>query len=211
LAKLIKKGAEADILLGDWHSILSIFKVRKRRSYMLPELDEALRHQRTIREAELIKEAKELNVPTPRLYFVNLKDSTIIMEYVKGNSLKSMLDKKTEAPFWFKQVGIKLGNLHEGGIIHGDPTPGNFIISNRKLITLDFGLSFRSLKIEDRAVDLHLMKEVLAGCCPAEFLNYYNNFLAGYTMSMGDHANEVIRHVQTIERRGRYARAAWLG
>lgn len=207
MTRLIKRGAEADILLGKWKDIQAIFKVRKSREYMHPELDELLRSQRTLREAELIKEAKDNGVRCPRLYFVNLEDSTIIMEYVKGPRLKDVSDKENTNLFGI--MGNLLGKLHKSGIIHGDPTTSNFILFGDELVVLDFGLSFRSNTIEDRAVDLHLVKEVLSGDDPFEFRQKYAKFLEGYRVGFGTASDEIIGRVKQIEKRGRYARSSW--
>src|SRR4030042_1167648 len=47
-------------------------------------------------------------------------------------------------------------------IINGDLTTSNMILNpDNKLYFIDFGLSFHSNKIEDKAVDLHLLKQAL--------------------------------------------------
>src|SRR3989338_6220467 len=51
--------------------------------------------------------------------------------------------------------------IYNNNIIHHDLTTSNMISKKDKIFFIDFGLSFFSTKIEDRAVDLHLLKEAL--------------------------------------------------
>ena len=59
------------------------------------------------------------------------------------------------------QIGASIAKLHNANIIHGDLTTSNMIISKNKLYLIDFGLGFESHKAEDKAVDLHVLKEAL--------------------------------------------------
>ncbi|GAI82492.1 unnamed protein product, partial [marine sediment metagenome] len=84
-----------------------------------------------------------------------------------------------------RQIGNSIAKLHDADIIHGDLTTSNMIlvgeptgkgasapsskkniISNKKhiggdLYFIDFGLGFISNRIENKAVDLHLIKQAL--------------------------------------------------
>ncbi len=63
----------------------------------------------------------------------------------------------------FKEIGNLIGKMHNQNIIHGDLTTSNMIVNSneKKIYFIDFGLSFFSEKIEDKAVDLHLLKRAL--------------------------------------------------
>ncbi len=54
-----------------------------------------------------------------------------------------------------------VGIMHKNGIMHGDLTTSNFILSKNKVYVIDFGLSQKTIKSEDHAVDLSLIKEIL--------------------------------------------------
>jgi TP53 regulating kinase-like protein len=207
--RLIKKGAEADIWLKDWMGIAAIHKVRKRKEYMVKELDERLRKQRTLREAELISEAKKAGVPSPVVYFVSLASSTIVMEYISGMSLKDLLLARRSAKLWCIKLGRTIARLHKRGIIHGDPTTSNFIARGEDLVTIDFGLSFHSNELEDRAVDIHLTREVLMADDPENFYHNFRWIVSGYEEIYPDGGELLWRRVESIERRGRYARGQW--
>ena len=75
--KLIKKGAEADIYQTTWQNSKSILKIRKVKNYRNSTLDSKIRKQRTIKESQILSHVKSFGVPTPLVYFVNLKDTSI--------------------------------------------------------------------------------------------------------------------------------------
>ena len=56
-----------------------------------------------------------------------------------------------------------MAKLHNGAIIHGDLTSSNVMINPKtlKIYIIDFGLSFGSHNIEDKAVDLHAFEKSL--------------------------------------------------
>src|SRR3972149_1989290 len=60
-----------------------------------------------------------------------------------------------------REIGRIVGVMHKNGIMHGDLTTSNFIVSNGKMFVLDFGLANKTKKPEDHAVDLRLFKEIL--------------------------------------------------
>jgi len=81
--------------------------------------------------------------------------------------------------------------------------------SNSKLINdsfkvyiIDFGLGFTSSRIEDKAVDLHLIKQALE----AKHFKYHNelfaSFLKGYKISK--ETEKVLKQLEKVEARGRY-------
>ncbi len=83
------------------------------------------------------------------------------MQYLSGKKLSEYLEKLDYKKIC-KQLGEILTKLHNQDIIHGDLTTSNMIyIKNNALYLIDFGLGFHSYKIEDKAVDLHLLKQAL--------------------------------------------------
>ena len=206
---LLYRGAEADVMRGDWQGLDAVYKIRKPLLYRLTVLDDAIRKQRTIHEAQMIHLAKEAGVSSPYLYDVDLPSSTLVMEYVKGDRLKDLIGSmsKRRAELVFNEFGSSAGALHKAGIMHGDMTTANVIARGGALVFIDFGLSTRTSRVEDHAVDLRLIKETMAGAHPDEAPAALEAFNRGYAGVAGQaRARAVLKQLQAIERRGRYAR-----
>jgi len=201
---LIKKGAEADIYLIDWYGKKAVRKVRKPKSYRNKLLDEEIRKKRTLHEAEMLSSAKRAGVSTPLIYFVDPKNSEIIMQYVKGNLVRDILAKDLKLS---SGMGVYTAKLHRDNIVHGDLTTSNFILYNSKLVLIDFGLSFYSDRIEDKAVDVRLIKEILSSAHATVFKKAFDSFIKGYESVLGSSfTSKILKKVSEIEKRGRYAR-----
>jgi TP53 regulating kinase and related kinases len=207
--RLLYRGAEADIILGEWQGLPAVFKVRKPLPYRLPVLDDAIRRHRTIHEAGMLHGAKLAGVRVPHLYSVDVPDSTIVMEFIPGERLKDLVDTlpKEELMKLFFDFGHDTGSLHAAGIMHGDLTTANVIASNGRLVFIDFGLAVRTSRIEDRAVDLRLIKETIVGAHPGSASTLLDAVMNGYETVVGqERFRSAIRQLRSIERRGRYAR-----
>lgn len=202
--KLIKKGAEGDLFLTTWNDQKAILKERKKKNYRNSELDHRIRKQRTIRESEIISQVKSFGVSSPLVFFVDTKKYTILMQYVSGTLVNEL--PKSKLILICKKIGKIVGTLHKNGIMHGDLTTSNFILSNNKIFVIDFGLSIRTKKPEDHAVDLRLFKEILNSAHASEMKKAWANFLDGYRAVVGTSKfNKVSNLVSIIESRGRYA------
>ena len=90
--------------------------------------------------------------------------------------------------------------------MHGDLATSNFIISGTKVVAIDFGLAFRSERVEDMATDIRLIKEAFSSAHVAQKAAF-EEFMAGYTSIAGKRPTEkILENVAEIEQRGRYAR-----
>lgn len=205
---LIKKGAEANLYLEEWHGRKVILKRRLPKGYRLPTLDLEVRNQRTAHEPQIIHEAKEAGVPTPTVYMVDLADATIIMEFIEGKQVKQILNSlpKEERLRLCRHIGRLIGRLHGHGIVHGDLTTSNMILTPYgRVVFLDFGLSERSKSLEARGVDLHLMKRALQSTHFIYAKECFNEVMAGYAEASGEaEAEKVLEKIKEIEQRGRY-------
>jgi tetratricopeptide (TPR) repeat protein/predicted Ser/Thr protein kinase len=93
--------------------------------------------------------ASALNHPNIiTIYEVGSEDNTdfIVMEYVRGATLSSLLKKRplgiAEATRYCVQIADALVKAHASGIIHRDLKPGNIMITEDGLVkVLDFGLA----------------------------------------------------------------------
>jgi len=202
--KLLKKGAEADVYLSSWNGKKAILKIRKEKTYRNSVLDKRIRKQRTIKESEIISQVKSFGISTPLIYFLDINKCSILMQYIDGKLVRDMNEKIIEKTCF--EIGKIVGILHKNGIMHGDLTTSNFILSKKKLILIDFGLANRTEKPDDHAIDLRLFKEIL-NSAHANILNKsWSNFLKGYSKSVGEkYSKKIIKLVAVIESRGRYA------
>ncbi len=202
--KLLKKGAEGDIFLTSWNNLKAIRKERKKKNYRNTTLDQRIRKQRTIRECEIISEVKSFGVSTPLIYNMDTKNCTIVMQYVSGTLVNELSETKLIQSC--KEIGKIVGLMHKNGVMHGDLTTSNFIVSKGKIVVLDFGLANKTNKPEDHAVDLRLLKEILNSAHAKIMDKAWSNFLKGYKSSVGaSRFNKVTNLVKVIESRGRYA------
>ena len=78
---------------------------------------------------------------------------------------------------------------------------GNF----GSLYFIDFGLGYDNGKTEDKAVDLHLLKQALEAKHFSRYKNYIKWILDSYKRkSFQNNASEVIKRLEKVESRGRY-------
>ena len=202
--KILKKGAEADVFLSSWNGINSVLKIRKEKKYRNPSLDTRIRKQRTIREAQIISDVKSFGISTPLIYFVDYKNFSISMQFVKGKLIRDM-DAKSISNVCL-EIGKIVGKLHQNGIMHGDLTTSNFILTSEHLFVIDFGLANRTEKPDDHAVDLRLFKEILNSAHANVMEKSWKNFVSGYEKSIGTkYCKKILELVSVIESRGRYA------
>jgi len=205
---LIKKGAEANLYLEEWHGRKVVVKQRIPKKYRVPQLDTQIRSYRTIHEPQLMHRAKEAGVPTPTVFMVDVPNATIVMEFVEGKQLKQVLKNfsREKRAKLCRQVGDLIGRLHKNGVIHGDLTTSNMILtSNGKIVLVDFGLGELSREIEAMGVDLHLMKRALQSTHFQFADECFKAIIEGYAETAGfDLAKKVLEKIDEIERRGRY-------
>ena len=202
--KLLKKGAEADLYQTKWQNSNAILKIRKIKKYRNSSLDSKIRKQRTIKESQMLSLVKSHGIPTPLVYFVNLDETSIIMQEIPGKPVHDLPESKIIG--LSKDIGKLVGSLHKNGIMHGDLTTSNFILFRNIVFVIDFGLSQISIKPEDHAVDLRLIKEILNSAHAKIMLSSWKNFLNGYKSVVGQaYYTKITKLVSDIESRGRYA------
>jgi TP53 regulating kinase-like protein len=206
--KLFKKGAEANLYRESWYGREVVIKIRSPKSYRHPSLDQRLRVSRTLHEAENIHEAKRASVPTPIIYFVDIDNASLVMEYLEGAGVKEILDglNSKDRDQLCQRIGSEIGQLHKASLIHGDLTTSNMIYADEeKVFLIDFGLSFHSISEEDKGVDLHLMSRALNSTHYRHAHESMRSILTGYKKTVGAEAtSRVLDKVREIAYRGRY-------
>lgn len=105
-------------------------------------------------------------------------------------------------------IGEAIGAMHSIDVIHGDLTTSNMLLrradnptqtatassdsSLPSIALIDFGLSYVSTLIEDKAVDLYVLERALASTHPEDEMRerkeerYIEKILAAYAKKVGD-------------------------
>lgn len=187
---MLSEGAEAKVYRSKLYGIDIVEKVREPKTYREKSLDLMLRESRTKKEAKAMHRARALGVDVPAIFA--LGRFSIYMEYVEGTPLK---DSKKVNSRVFERIGGILAVLHNGDIAHGDFTTANVMLSGNKIYIIDFGLAEISSGVEEKALDLLLMKRSITAV-------QYRAFEKGYLRNRGK--KEVLARLTEIMLRGRY-------
>jgi TP53 regulating kinase and related kinases len=126
---------------------------------------------------------------------------TITMEKIEGEKLRDVLHKVNRKDI-FSRVGKKLAKLHNNHMVHGDLTTSNLIL-NEKVYFIDFGLGFVTAKIEDKAVDIHLIRKALESNHNKYVEECFNSLMESY-LEESDFPDDIIKRLEKVEKRGRY-------
>jgi len=193
---IIYQGAEA-VLYKDKDTAL---KKRISKSYRIKEIDKKIISHRTKIESNILKKLKKENIPVPEVFSVS--NSTIKMQFIEGKTIRERLNKSNYKEI-SKKIGKTLSEIHNLNIVHGDPTTSNMILNKDKIYFIDFGLADTSKKIENKAVDLKLLKEALnsshseiAELCFKECIEEYKKNI--------NSQKQILPRLEKMEKRGRY-------
>jgi len=200
LDEILNKGAEATISKGIFFDFPVIIKTRNEKKYRNSKIDLRLRKERSIQEARILLYLSEQDFNTPKVYDFDKSNFTLIMEFIDGKTLKHCFeDIKSEVIF--KELGIQIAKLHNLNIIHGDLSTSNIIIKSNNTYLIDFGLSYFSTNIEDKATDILVLKHILQSSHPIYFEKSFNYFMSSYKKYASDN---IINRMSIIENRVRY-------
>ncbi|KRX92156.1 TP53-regulating kinase [Trichinella pseudospiralis] len=214
---LIAQGAEARIFSTNFYGKPAIIKERFRKKYRHFALDELLTKERMRAEIRGLMHCRKLGIPVPPIYFVDSKQNSIIFGAVEDAiTLKNLLDSMHEAGAVVDLVdnlaltiGQVLAKMHMNGVIHGDLTTSNLLVKRplsadncRQIVLIDFGLSFVSSMVEDKAVDLLVLEKAFMSTHPnAE--SFYRTILDAYAKFYGKQGSEVLVQLEQVRLRGR--------
>ncbi len=132
-----------------------------------------------------------------------------------------------------EKIGENIAKIHNENIIHGDLTTSNMILVEGKIdndkertksarlesrenihdkkrddndfqiFFIDFGLGFISSKAEDKAVDLHLLREAFEAGFAEKWEMLFDAVKKGYSRNCKD-AHLILERFKAVEKRGRY-------
>jgi len=189
----MKQGAEARVEKKDG----KVIKKREEKTYRHEELDERIRNERTSEELKNIKRARKYGVKIPETEEKN--PTTLKQTEVNGKALKEVIETKIEE---LVKVGENIAKLHSSKIIHGDITTSNILVDGEEVYLIDLGLSEISERVEDKAVDIHLLKQVLRTSHPEVAEDAWEKFIEGYREH--EDFDKVMGQLEDVESRGRY-------
>ena len=194
--KKVGEGAEASIYVTYLLGVEAIVKRREEKRYRAPALDMLIRSQRTKKEAKMLAMASSLIGNVPKLLLA--KRHEIYMSKVEGTRLSLIIDKLSAKALrnYAEKSGEYLAVLHDANIVHGDYTPANLIANSKTLYVIDFGLSEMTNALEDKAIDLLVMKRAIGK-------QLFSNFTKGYS-KRSQNAIGVLSRLSVVEKRGRY-------
>jgi Kae1-associated kinase Bud32 len=194
--KILFQAAEA-IIIKQGNNII---KRRIKKGYRIPEIDTKLRKLRTRSESRIMEKASKF-ISVPKIIKVSEQQKEIEMEFIKGEKLSEYLDKASNKLEIAKSIGQEVSKLHDNNIIHSDLTTSNMILKEKQVYLIDFGLSFQSSRIEDKAVDIHLFKQALEAKHFSQYKQLFEAFLKGYNPK---DKSKILSQLEKVELRGRY-------
>ncbi len=136
---LLSQGAEGKIYIGEFLSKKCLIKERFKKKYRVEELDKKLTKERMLSESRNIFRASKKGIKVPTIYFVDLIERKIYMEYLENScQLKTVLQTiyslSDISPYEIllekisQDLGDILSKLHSENLIHGDLTPSNILL-----------------------------------------------------------------------------------
>ncbi len=200
----IGRGAEAVVSHAEFLGREAVLKTRVSKGYRHPDLDGHLRTARTRTEVRVMREARAAGVRSPVVYDTDLKEGSIVMEYVRGISVKTILTEHPErADKICARIGEMIAKLHRNNISHGDLTTSNMILGDDgEMYLIDFSLGDTRVDLEAMGVDLHLMERAFTSA-HSDIEGAYDIIIDSYRKHMPD-ADKVLARVEDIKSRARY-------
>ncbi|GAW78919.1 EKC/KEOPS complex subunit BUD32 [Plasmodium gonderi] len=223
---LISSGSDAKIYKCVFIGKEAVKKEIYRKYYRHKKIDSKIRKLRVSNEIKFTKKLASINIDVPMLYFVDVNEKSLYLEFVKGSTINHILKNVAEyEPNIPKRVGMILAKIHNGNIIHGDFTTSNLILRNSyidkckildssnqlpyklndvesiKLCVIDFGLTFLSTSVEDKAVDLFVLLKAIKSF-HSEFPELEEHILEGYK-TKSNNFDEIKKKLEIVKQRGR--------
>ena len=207
---MLFQGAESKVRYGMYNGKGAVWKERFPKEYRHPELDRRLAKERTRSEVRNMTKIKtkclELGSSIPEVLFSD--DRNIIMTRVPNSMtscrfIEESMKEETNIDWLFTAIGRIVGLIHQVGVIHGDLTTSNFLVTDGKnVIPVDFGLSSHSTSSEDRAVDLHVLERALQSTHVSD--DKFQLILDEYSKTVPSPENEKsLKKLEEVRTRGR--------
>ncbi|AET39789.1 serine/threonine protein kinase BUD32 Ecym_4777 [Eremothecium cymbalariae DBVPG len=206
----LSQGAEAVVFTTSVHPYSQshqqdakyVLKYRPPKTYRHPIIDKSLTKHRTLSEARLLGKLyliEGLNVP--KMIACDVYNGCIWLEFLGEmlpndygfSNLKNFLWMNSKDPYnkaiedILRKVGDQIGLLHWNDFCHGDLTSSNIVLVNDKATDqwrpylIDFGLSSTSNLVEDKGVDLYVLRRAIDSTHSAYSERYFQWIIEGFS------------------------------
>lgn len=208
-------------------SLPAALKHRPPKPYRHPYLDAKLTRHRILSEARVLAKLKKEGVSVPALYALDWEGGWIMMEWVDGSSIRSVLDVELgpwldtvagdeeavqSSRLWrlMGSIGNLVGKMHQTGTVHGDLTTSNLLLRSDRtidvelmgeVVLIDFGLASQGADVEDRAVDLYVLERAFGSTHPGTE-KLFGEVLRAYGQSYKG-AKPTLKRYEDVRMRGR--------
>ena len=205
---IIKVAAESVVSRTRRFGVVVALKERRPKRYRHPSIDSRLTNERIVQESRLIPVARRAGVRVPAVLDVDLARSSLVIEFVPGPTAKEIIERAKGPGAGLKrsrlcrEIGRMAGRLHAAGIVHGDLTTSNVIVSSHGPVMIDFGLARRADDDESRGADLILLEHAFRGLHPEQerlLADVWEGYRGSFPGSAG-----ALRQADMIRGRRRY-------
>ncbi|KNZ82322.1 putative serine/threonine-protein kinase like protein, partial [Termitomyces sp. J132] len=167
-----------------------LLKYRFTKQYRHPSLDASLTRSRVAGEARTLLKCLRSGVNVPGVRMVDAAAGALGIEWIEGKSVRCLLPGvDNDGDNLLKEygvsveklmglIGIQLAKMHAADVVHGDLTTSNMMLRHpssftsnvpdtpTELVLIDFGLSYVSSLVEDKAVDLYVLERAFLSTHP---------------------------------------------
>ncbi|RDB21769.1 EKC/KEOPS complex subunit BUD32 [Hypsizygus marmoreus] len=132
----------------------------------------------------------------------------------EGESVDALNEYGISVETLMRLIGVEIGKMHLADIIHGDLTTSNMMLRHptsftsddleipTELVLIDFGLSYHSTLVEDKAVDLYVLERAFSSTHP-DSEPLFTSVLTAYAAQLGKEWHAISRRLDEVRLRGR--------
>ncbi|KAL7942447.1 kinase-like protein [Trichoderma barbatum] len=225
---LITQGAEGRLYKTTYllPSIPCALKYRPPKPWRHPILDQRLTRHRILAEARILSKCRRDGLRVPDVYALDEAAGWLMLEWIQGTPVRININQRLgnrtegieddeELKDLMRRIGTAVGKMHSIGIIHGDLTTSNMMLSppagqadtdgasglEGEIVIIDLGLASGGVHDEDRAVDLYVLERAFGSTHPrAECI--FGEVLDAYKKSFKQ-ASVALKKLEEVRMRGR--------